>query len=189
MTADSPPTPIPVSYWVHPGELLAGEYPINLPPPGQSQLADRSLGDRQRVTRLLQAGVTDFIDLTEEGEQPPYLPLLRRVAAELGVEAAHHRCPMTDWQPPAPAAIRATLDLLDALLAEGRTVYVHCKAGIGRTGTVIATHLVRRGLSGEEALAEMVRLRAEVPDDRPSPLVEGQREMVRHWGEVEEEKP
>jgi protein-tyrosine phosphatase len=189
MTADPSPTPFPVSYWVRPGELLAGEYPINLPGSGQSVLAERSLGGRQRIERLLSAGVTAIIDLTEEGEQPPYLTLLREVAAQKGVEVAHTRRPLTDWAKPDPAAISGTLDLLDDLLAEGHTVYVHCKAGIGRTGTVIATHLVRRGLTGEQALAEMTRLRADVPDDRLSPLMEGQRELVCRWGEVEEEKP
>jgi hypothetical protein len=44
---------------------------------------------------------------------------------------------------------------LDAALSEGRRVYVHCRAGIGRTGTVIACHLVGGGLTGEAAVAEL----------------------------------
>src|SRR5678815_4340752 len=59
-------TPIPNSYWVQPGRLLAGEYP------GSMSRADAM----ERVQRLLSAGVTSFIDLTEEGELPDYESLL-----------------------------------------------------------------------------------------------------------------
>src|SRR4029453_3639787 len=55
-------TPIPNSYWVQPGRLLAGEYP------GSMSRADAM----ERVQRLLAAGVTSFIDLTEEGGLPDY---------------------------------------------------------------------------------------------------------------------
>ncbi len=54
--------PIPNSYWVRPGQLLAGEYP------GSMSLADAN----QRIQMLLHAGVNSFVDLTEEGEMPAY---------------------------------------------------------------------------------------------------------------------
>jgi hypothetical protein len=47
-------TPIPNSYWVQPGRLLAGEYP------GSMSRADAM----ERVQRLLAAGITSFVDLT-----------------------------------------------------------------------------------------------------------------------------
>jgi len=50
--------PIPDSYWVNPGQLLAGEYPRNLD----------DASSRVKLQRLLEAGVTFFLDLTEAGE-------------------------------------------------------------------------------------------------------------------------
>ena len=50
--------PLPNSYWVEPGRLLAGEHPAG------KDLADT----RRRILLLLEAGVRSFIDLTETGE-------------------------------------------------------------------------------------------------------------------------
>lgn len=180
---DAPEKPFPVSYWVHPGRLLAGEYPLYLPETDQADGYERPTDNRERVRRLLEAGVTLFIDLTEEGEQPPYMPLVEEEAARLGVEVAHHRWPLEDWAEPPEDAVLDILDDLDAALRAGHVVYVHCKAGIGRTGVVVGTHLVRRGWPGEDALEQIALWRADVPDDRASPLVERQREMVRSWSE------
>jgi len=43
-------------------------------------------------------------------------------------------------------------------------------------------HLARHGLHGEAALAEIARLRQDLPTGQiASPEVEVQRQMVRHW--------
>ena len=74
------------------------------------------------------------------------------------------------------------LDALDGALAEGQVVYLHCYAGIGRTGTVVGCYLVRHGLHGSEALREIQRLRQGVPDGWvTSPETRVQREMVWNW--------
>ncbi len=46
---------------------------------------------------------------------------------------------------------------LSRALAADRCVYVHCRMGIGRTGTVLGCHLVEHGLTGEAALDELNR--------------------------------
>jgi ADP-ribosyl-[dinitrogen reductase] hydrolase len=81
---------IPDSYWVRPGWLLAGEYPGAL----------KGAQAQRRVRRLLDAGVTFFLDLTEEGELKPYLPLLRDVADVPGRSVEHRRMPIWDMAVP-----------------------------------------------------------------------------------------
>ena len=76
---------------------------------------------------FLEAGFDAFIDLTEAGELPPYdiyLPgsvrYVRKPIPDHGVPRAREHM----------AEIQAAID---AALAGGRRVYVHCRAGIGRT--------------------------------------------------------
>ncbi len=144
--------PIPDSYWVERGRLLAGAYP------------------GERLARFSEVGVTVFLDLTEEGEYgvAPYAPLLGD-----GIRAV--RVPVRDHSHPSRAEMARILDLLDELLAAEEVVYLHCLGGIGRTGTVVGCHLVRHGMSGEEALDTIARLRG-VPPETPE-----QRRFVLDW--------
>jgi atypical dual specificity phosphatase len=45
---------------------------------------------------------------------------------------------------------------IDRKLQEGEVVAVHCRAGLGRTGTILATYLIWEGAEALSAL-EMVR--------------------------------
>jgi len=155
----------PEAYWVVPGQLLAGHYP-------GSRVPERA---RERITCLLNAGLTYFLDLTEAGELPPYRPLL------LG-KACYRRLPIPDFDVPAPQTMQRILDLIDYRLLKGDVVYVHCLAGLGRTGTVVGCYLVRQGLSGQEALREIRRLRQTISFSRsPSPETQAQRRLVLQW--------
>lgn len=159
--------PLPDSYWVIPGRFAAGEYP-----------GDRHEGEaRRKLEEFLAVGVREFVDLTEEGEYglAPYAPLLPAVAR-------HQRFPIPDMDVPTPAQMTAILDFIDAALATGRGVYVHCFGGVGRTGTVVGCWLVRRGLSAEQALARIAAWREGTPDgDRRSPETLEQRRFVQGW--------
>src|SRR5512139_1539298 len=134
----SPPPPLENTYWVEPGRLLAGEYPAA----GPEQAA------RARIRKLLDAGIGCFIDLTEPGELEPYE---RWLPGPYGRDAvAYVRKPIPDHSLPArPEQTREILDEIDAALGEGRTVYLHCRAGIGRTNLVAGCWLARRGHVGE----------------------------------------
>ena len=46
---------------------------------------------------------------------------------------------------------------LGGALAAGRCVYVHCRMGIGRTGTVLGCYLAEQGQTGMAALDELNR--------------------------------
>ncbi len=74
------------------------------------------------------------------------------------------------------------LDTLDGALAAGHIVYLHCWGGIGRTGTVVGCHLVRHGMTSEQALAEIARLRRDTPDaGKVSPETPAQTRLVLRW--------
>ena len=63
--------------------------------------------------------------------------------------------PIADMGIPSP---RDTLDLCRFILAKvelAEPVAVHCKAGLGRTGTVLACCLVTQGASPEDAVQQL----------------------------------
>ena len=157
--------PVPNAYWVIPGRLLAGPYPGSR----------RKSVARPRVLRLLDASITLFVDLTEEGDAPPY-------AQWLDQAAQHVRMPIQDFDVPTPEQMTQTLDVIDAALGTGHSVYVHCLAGLGRTGTVVGCFLVRHGMDGAQAL-QMIQVmrRHTLNSDSPSPVTDTQRWMVAAW--------
>jgi protein-tyrosine phosphatase len=76
------------------------------------------------------------------------------------------------------------LNSIQDALSHGGKVYVHCRAGIGRTGTVAATWLVSQGLNGPEALALLQlkwRAMAKSQAEPHSPETQAQREFVLSW--------
>jgi len=136
------PKPIAESYWVIPGRLLAGKNP------GGKNLQELE----RRLGALLDAGFDAFIDLTEPGELPAY-------DGYLPEDAVYLRKPIKDHGvPPDSAYMAEILAEVDALLESGRRLYVHCRAGIGRTGTVVACHLIETGLAPQSALQRLNEL-------------------------------
>ena len=110
-------TPIAESYWVTPNALLAGEYPR----------APVEQAARAKLRKILSAGITCFVDLTEDGEYGlvAYAPQLAAVAAEIGHEVEHHRMPIRDVSVPSRTGMALILDLIDEKISQGHVVYVH----------------------------------------------------------------
>jgi protein-tyrosine phosphatase len=66
-------------------------------------------------------------------------------------DAAALTLDIVDFGLPDPAALSATLDALRAAMAAepGRLFYVGCRAGLGRTGTVLACLAAEAGVAGD----------------------------------------
>ena len=166
--------PFANTYWVVPYRFLAGEHPVELD----------EAATIARLTALLEAGVRTFVDLTEEQEKiGGYVRVLRALAAEKGMDIAIARIPLPDRSVPSPATLVCILDLIDNSVANERAVYVHCFAGIGRTGTIVGCYLKRHARATEHnVLARISELRRLMPGgNEASPHTPEQVQLVRDW--------
>jgi len=127
---------------IEPGRLIAGRHPCAWGPEGAPG----------EVQRLVESGVTLILDLTQEGELEPYGHLLPE-------STRHVRIPIRDFSVPTHEELDGALDEIDAELAAGGVVYVHCWAGCGRTGVVVGSWLVRHGTTPNDALARIAETR------------------------------
>eukprot|EP00667_Euglena_gracilis_P023398 EG_transcript_26406 len=96
-------------------------------------------------------------------------PLDQRKVAQAGMRYLH--LPVEDFEPLTPDQYRAGVRFLQAALATGTAAVVHCLAGMGRTGCLLAAYFVlAEGLPAAQAI-EAVRAR------RPGSIQTRQQEL------------
>jgi ADP-ribosylglycohydrolase len=86
--------------------------------------------------------------------------------------------------PAAPAHMSEVLERVREALRRARPVYLHCRAGIGRTGMAAGCWLVEAGRSGGEAIEELNHLwqqSARSAQWASVPETDEQSEYVRRW--------
>lgn len=118
-----------------------------------------------------------FVDATVAGMPQPYDPDLPFLAeqdlallvslttvpvdpaslAAVGLEGAH--LPIADMTAPTPAQQETWVGWVRERRDRGEKVGVHCTAGLGRTGTMLATWFVAEGMGGDEAIDHVRALR------------------------------
>lgn len=163
-----PPRPNDCTYWVT-ESLLAGEYPTD-------EYSDDS---STRLRQYLERGITYFVDLTQTGECQPYDNVLQQEARNMNLpqEVVYKQCSIEDFGIPSENQMKEILDIIDEAIEQNHKVYVHCRGGIGRTGTTVGCYLARYGYRGNEALQEVNRLSS------MSPETDMQVNLVRNWNE------
>ena len=132
--------------WIIEGKLAASSYPR----------------DDEHLRALHAAGVRALVTLHER-------PVDQDKLDALGIAAQHY--PVPDFAAPSLDQIKAAVAFIKRKLAAGEGVAVHCAAGLGRTGTVIACYLVHEGYAPAEAIAH-VRSR------RPGSVETGEQQAI-----------
>lgn len=139
--APTPPS-LPTHFrWVLPDQLAG------MGRPGLIREVDEDL-----ASIALVAGITVVVSLTME----PFPPA--RLSA-FGIQGQHF--PIEDMRVPSLGRTATLCRTIERALAAGERVAVHCHAGLGRTGTLLASYLVWRGARGRDALATVRSVRKE----------------------------
>lgn len=177
------PPPTSSSYWVVPQKLLAGVYPG----------AAEANAHRQKIRQLLAGGVRVFLSLMEADETnhegKHFNPYEREVLAQ-DPDAKCVRFPIVDCNIPTRATMTEILDAIDSYHENGQAVYVHCWGGVGRTGTVVACWLLRKGIAMPDNVFEVLQELRQHDQERRfrrSPETDIQWQFVREWNESSSE--
>jgi len=92
---------------------------------------------------------------------------IRRKASELGVE--WYQLPIPDAGIPGEGFEHLWVDAgmrLRALLKDGRNIVIHCKGGLGRTGTIAARLLIEFGMDPRTAMQSVRNARPGAVENR-----------------------
>ena len=102
------------------------------------------------LTWLRRHGIEVLISLTEE--PPP-----RHWVNDAGLLVVN--VPVPDMEAPSDRQLDHLLETIRKANAAGMGVVVHCGAGLGRTGTVLAAYFVSQGLNPQDAVEKVRSLR------------------------------
>lgn len=109
---------------------------------------------KHHVARLKGEGIGAVINTCREYPGP--LALYR----EAGIEQLY--LPTVDFTPPTLEHLESGVAFIQRQIHEGRKTYIHCKAGRGRSATVVMCYLISKGYSPGDAQKLLIEKRPHV---------------------------
>lgn len=174
LTQPASTRPNPNSYWITPS-LLAGEYPHFID----------ELTQQSPLPVYLAQGFSYFIDLRQYETSPEYYHLALPSHSPLtGLPIIYQNMPIKNFDVPhSKQAMQLILETINEAIDAGHKVYVHCWAGIGRTGTVMGCYLTERGYTGEEAVSVLQQFWRQCAKSSytQSPETSAQVQWIKEW--------
>ncbi|MEN8150253.1 MAG: dual specificity protein phosphatase family protein [Planctomycetota bacterium] len=108
----------------------------------ENKLAASGMPWPEDLPLLAGAGIDSILSLTERSPFPDGTPN----------GTTHLHLPIADMTAPDRGTLTRAVDFLRDRLEGGASVLVHCGAGLGRTGTVLAAYLVSEGIAPDDAM-------------------------------------
>jgi atypical dual specificity phosphatase len=120
-------------------------------------------------------GIEVLLSLTEDRPR-------RDWAEDAGLLVYHE--PLEDMEPPTQAQLDRCVSAILRANERKLPVAVHCGAGLGRTGAVIAAYFVAKGLTAANAIARIRRLRpGSIETDEQAEAIEEYARRLRRQAE------
>jgi len=71
----------------------------------------------------------------------------------------HYYIPVADETPVSIAQLEEGIQYIEARLAQGEKVYVHCASGVGRSVMLVVAYFIYQGMTFDEAFAKVKKVR------------------------------
>lgn len=123
-----------------------------------------------QLDSIKKAGIGSVINLCAE------FPDLPRIEKDAGFDVYY--LPIEDEETPDLEVMDEALEWIDESIYLGKKVLIHCRHGIGRTGTIVSAYLLRKGLSSKLVQKKLKKLRS-----KPSSYCQWQ--LLRKYGRAQ----
>ena len=118
--------------WIEPNILAAGSIPVE-----EKDIRSLHAENIRAIITLTERPITAFHEITTE------------LLDKLDIYYLH--APIPDQHPPTLEQAQQILLFINNMKLQSRPVFVHCQAGVGRTGTILHLYFMMQGMTFEEA--------------------------------------